>query len=59
MQKALMAEEREKTVQSQMLTVKMHFLTFDVGHSLFPKRRNENVREEFTILKLTITFDIE
>jgi len=54
-----MVEERGKTARSQMLTVEMHFLTFDVGHSLFLKRRNENVREEFTILKLTITFDIE
>ena len=57
--KALMAEERGKTVQSQMVTVEMHFLTFDVGHSLFLKRRNGNVREEFTIFKLTIAFEIE
>jgi hypothetical protein len=54
-----MAEERGKTVQSQMVTVEMHFLTFDVGHSLFLKRRNGNVREEFTIFKLTIAFEIE
>lgn len=42
-----------------MLTVEMHFLTFDVGHSLFLKWRNENIREEFKIYKLTITFDIQ
>jgi hypothetical protein len=54
-----MAEERGKTFQSQMLTVEMHFLKFDVGHSLFFKWRNENIREEFKIFKLTITFDIQ
>jgi hypothetical protein len=32
-----MAEERGKTFQSLMLTVEMHFLTFDVGHSVFLK----------------------
>jgi hypothetical protein len=54
-----MAEERGKTVQSQILTVEMHFLTFDVGYSLFLKWRNENIGEEFKIFKLTITFDIQ
>jgi hypothetical protein len=52
-----MAEERGKTLQSEMLTIEMHFVTFDLGHSLFLKWSNEN-GEEFKIFKLTITFDI-
>jgi hypothetical protein len=54
-----MAEERVKTVQSQMLAVEVHFLTFDLGHSVSLKWRNENIREEFKIFKLTIAFDIK
>ena len=50
-----MSVERRKRVQSGMLTVEKHFLTFDVGHSFFLKRRNE----KFRILKLTITLDIQ
>jgi hypothetical protein len=42
-----------------MLTVGMHFLTLELGHSLFLKWRNENIREEFKIFKLTITFDTQ
>ena len=54
-----MSVERGKRVQSGMLTVEKHFLTFDVGHSFFLKRRNENISEKFRILKLTITLDIQ
>jgi hypothetical protein len=53
-----MTEERGKTHKSEMLTIEMHFVTFDLGHSLFLKWSNENVGEEFKIFKLTITFDI-
>jgi len=35
------------------------FLDIELGHSLFLKWRNENTREEFQILKLTITFDVQ
>jgi len=41
------------------MPVEMHFLTFDVGHYFFLKRRSENIREKFGIFELTITLDIE
>jgi hypothetical protein len=50
---------RGKIIQSLILTVEMLFLILDISHSLFFKRRNENVRKKLTIFKLTTIFDIQ